>query len=168
MVEALRFEPSGRVPNGPLPVLVHRGALPAGASARDHEALFARHGWTNAWVNGVYPFHHYHATAHEVLGICGGRATLRLGGEDGRDVEVAAGDVVVLPAGTGHRRGAASPDFRVVGAYPDGRDWDLVRADEASDEDVRRAVAAIGRVPVPGRSPVTGESMADVWPRGPA
>ena len=165
MPEALRFGPSGRVPNSALPVLVHRGALPTGAPAGDHEALFARHGWTNAWVNGVYAFHHYHSIAHEVLGICGGHATLRLGGDGGRDVAVAAGDALVLPAGTGHRRMAASADFRVVGAYPGGRDWDLVRADTASEDDVRRAVHAIRRVPVPDRDPVTGGSMAEMWRR---
>ena len=151
--------------NSALPVLLYRGALPAAASAADHEALFARHGWTNAWVDGVYPFHHYHSTSHEVLGICGGRATLRLGGEGGRTVEVAAGDVVVLPAGTGHRLMTASGDLSVVGAYPDGRAWDLIRADATSDEDVRRAVDAIGRVPVPERDPVTGAPMANGWRR---
>ncbi len=167
MPEALRFAPSGRVPNSALPVLVHRGALPAEAAAADHEALFARHGWTNAWVNGVYPFHHYHSTSHEVLGICGGRATLRLGGEGGREVAVAAGDVLVLPAGTGHRRMAASAEFRVVGAYPDGRDWDLIRAESASEDEVLRAVAAIGRLPVPEKDPATGGPMSDLWPGSP-
>ncbi|WP_237480832.1 cupin [Lichenibacterium dinghuense] len=163
MVGLLRFAPSGRVPNSALPVLVHRAALPADAVAGAHEALFARHGWSNAWRNGVYPFHHFHSTAHEVLGICGGRATLRLGGEGGQDVEVAAGDVLVLPAGTGHRRVASADGFSVVGAYPDGRDWDLIRADAATDEDLRRAVAAIAALHLPHRDPVTGEPMGGRW-----
>lgn len=162
MAEALHFAPSGRVPNSGLPVLLYRAALPAGSSAADYEARFARHRWTNAWRDGVYPFHHYHSTAHEVLAISAGRATLRLGGEGGQDVAVAAGDVLVLPAGTGHKRIAASEDFQVVGAYPDGRDWDLIRADQASEEDVRRALANIARVPVPEKDPVTGEAM-DLW-----
>ncbi|RYC31627.1 cupin [Lichenibacterium minor] len=165
MADALHFAPSGRVPNSALPVLVHRGALAPDAPAQAHEALFMRHGWTGAWRNGVYPFHHFHATAHEVLGICGGRATLRLGGEGGRDVAVAAGDVLVLPAGTGHRRVGASEGFGVVGAYPDGCAWDLIRADGATEDDLRRAVAAIAAVPVPARDPVTGDPMAGIWRR---
>ena len=165
MAERLFFPPSGPVPNSALPVLLHRGSLAAGDGAASYEARFARHGWANAWRNGVYPFHHFHSTAHEVLGICGGRATLRLGGEGGRDVEVAAGDVVVLPAGTGHRRLSASPDFRVVGAYPDGRGWDLVRAEEASEADLRAARTNIAAVPMPARDPATGMPMADVWGR---
>lgn len=164
MVEHLRFAPSGRVPNSPLPVLVHRGALPAEAGEEAHEALFARNGWSNAWRNGVFPFHHFHSTSHEVLGVCGGRATLRLGGAAGRDVEVDAGDVLVLPAGTGHCRLASSAGFRVVGAYPDGRAWDLLRADEISDEDARRAVERIARLPSPRRDPVKGEAPAG-WTR---
>ena len=166
MQEALHFARSGPVPNSRLPVILHRGALEAAASASVYEKLFARHGWSNAWRNGVYPFHHFHSTSHEVLGIARGRAVLRIGGERGRDVPVLAGDVVILPAGTGHRRISSEGAFLVVGAYPDGRAWDLLEADSLSEEDVVHAERLIATLPVPARNPVTGEPMSSVWTAG--
>ena len=57
---------------------------------------------------------------------------MRLGGEHGRDFIVEAGDVVVIPAGVGHKNLGATRQFGVVGAYPDGRPCDLLRAGQAN------------------------------------
>src|SRR5262245_12284974 len=120
-IETAHFADDGRVPNNRLPVIVYRGAIAPDADdpARSFEATFAQHRWSNSWRNGIYGYHHYHSTAHEVLGIARGHARVRLGGESGRDFDLAAGDVVVLPAGTGHKRLSASRDLEVVGAYPE-------------------------------------------------
>ena len=88
----------------PLPLIVRRGAVPPSEhdAVRTFKATFARNGWTNAWIDGIHEFHHYHSNAHEVLGIVSGSAPVRFGGEDGELVGVTAGDVVVIPAGVAH------------------------------------------------------------------
>jgi uncharacterized protein YjlB len=146
------FEDDGAIPNSPLPVLVYRD-VPEARDAADCEALFARQGWLGAWRDGIFSFHHFHSTAHEVLGIVAGSASVVLGGPSvGRQFEVGPGDVLVLPAGTGHFN-AGSSDLLVVGAYPDGMDWDIRRGDPAEHDE---AVANIRAVPLPGADPVLG------------
>jgi uncharacterized protein YjlB len=152
-VDTYTFDDDGAVPNSALPVILYQGALDAGAGARAHEELFAHHGWLGAWRNGIYPFHHFHSTAHEVLGIARGSATVVLGGPGGRRFELSAGDVVVLPAGTGHCNAGSSPDLVVVGAYPNGMRWDLRRGDPGEREEV---LSNIARVPMPEQDPVAG------------
>ena len=151
-IEEHRFADDGHVPNNPqLPLVVYRGVLDTGADAdRSCAALFARHGWTGGWRNGIYAYHHYHSTAHEVLGIVAGSARVRLGGESGRTLDLGAGDVVVIPAGVAHKCEAASPDLVVVGAYPRGQipDSRQARAQERAGALKRNAA-----VPLPAADP---------------
>jgi uncharacterized protein YjlB len=158
--EILRFPPSGGIPNHPhLPVLFYRGALAAKAGPAAHEALFTRSGWPSQWRDGVYGFHHFHTTAHEVLGIAGGGAQLLLGGTSGRAVTVAAGDVVLLPAGTGHWLLEAAGGFLVVGAYPPGQSADIERG-PATAAMIRR----IATLPFPESGPVgSDETYGRLW-----
>jgi uncharacterized protein YjlB len=158
--EAWRAPPGASIPNHPsFAVLLYRGVQAAAAGAEACCALFAANGWRGSWVDGVFAFHHFHSTSHEVLGVVAGRATLELGGPQGRAFEVAAGDVVVLPAGTGHRRASSSPGFTVVGAYPAGQeDYDLLRGDDP--EEVAAARERIRRLGAPPRDPVGGEGVA--------
>jgi uncharacterized protein YjlB len=95
-----------------------------------------------------------------------GRITLRLGGEGGTDVELTAGDVLVLPAGTSHTRLRHSADSHMVGGYPEGRDWDLIRDEEVTEAEARAAVKLIGSLPIPARDPVTGGPMTP-WREAP-
>ena len=151
------FSGDGAVPNSPLPLLLYRGVvkLDENDPAATIERLFTENGWTGTWRNGIYPFHHYHSTAHEVLGIARGSAVVRFGGERGRDVEVEAGDVVVIPAGVGHKRQSASDDFLVVGAYPPDMEADLIKADPADYEAAQKRIAEL---PMPRTDPVTGKT----------
>lgn len=155
------FADDGRVPNSALPLLVMRAAVPADAAAI--EAVFARNGWTGAWRDGIYPFHHFHSTAHEVLGVARGRARVRFGGPQGAALDVAAGDVVVIPAGVGHCNEGADADFLVVGAYPGGAEWDVRRGDPGERDEVLRNLAA---VELPDTDPVGGAegALRRLWP----
>ena len=116
-------------------------------------SLTSEWGLHPALRDGIFPFHHFHSTAHEVLGIAAGTAGVVLGGPQGRRFELSAGDVVVLPAGTGHRNVGSSSDLLVVGAYPDGMRWDLRRGDPGEHDEV---LANIERVPIPDEDPVHG------------
>jgi len=160
-VETFSFADDGVVPNNPaLPLVVYRGALVEGGDrATACEAMFTRHGWPDAWRNGIYGHHHYHSTAHEVLGIAAGNARVRLGGEDGQTVELRAGDVVVIPAGVAHKRESASADLLVIGAYPRGQRPDLCRAEASGHDGAHdRALGRISAVPLPAADPVTGRA----------
>lgn len=150
----LRFQDDGSIPNhAELPLLVYRQAADAAGRPEVMEDLFSRHGWGDGWRNGVFDYHHYHSTAHEVLGVYGGSATIQFGGERGERLEVSAGDVVVIPAGVGHKRIESSSDFAVVGAYPKGQSADIGygRAGERPG-----VLENIRRVPLPAADPVAG------------
>ncbi|MGZ4214537.1 MAG: cupin domain-containing protein [Solirubrobacteraceae bacterium] len=161
-LEKFTFADDGGIPNSALPVLVYRGALPRDAGAAAYEDLFAGNGWLGAWRDGIYPFHHFHSTSHEVLGIASGTASVVLGGPQGSRVELAAGDVVVLPAGTGHCNAGSGPGLLVVGAYPNGMRWDLRRGDPAEHAEV---LANIARVPAADTDPVGGRDgpLVELW-----
>jgi uncharacterized protein YjlB len=156
----LHLKPNGWMPNSSLPVLLYRNAMPASPDLGDDladkmERLFTANQWPPQWRNGVYDFHHYHSTAHEVLGFAAGHADLVLGGEGGEPITVHAGDVAVLPAGTGHCRIIASDDFLVVGAYPENEHWDICRT-AATPEVLER----MRHVRFPASDPLTGASGA--------
>jgi uncharacterized protein YjlB len=154
--QVFTFEDDGTIPNSRLPLLVYRGAVPADAVAI--ERMFAANRWPPAWRDGVHPFHHFHSTAHEVLGVARGEASVLFGGPGGQVLTVRAGDVVVVPAGVAHCNQGQSGDLLIVGAYPDnGPGPDLRRGKPGEHDAAARAVTA---VPVPAADPVTGPEGA--------
>jgi uncharacterized protein YjlB len=162
--ETALFKDDGVIPNNRLNPLLYRGVLATGGNgpATRVVQLFAANNWTNSWRNGIYPFHHYHSTSHEVLGVYSGSAKVRLGGEQGEDFDVRAGDVIVIPACIGHKNLGASDDFGVVGAYPDGRSWDLLTGKPGERPQADRNIAAL---PVPENDPVYGADgpLRGIW-----
>jgi uncharacterized protein YjlB len=163
-IEEYRFSEDGHVPNNPwLPAVIYRGVLEVGpGAAAACKALFASNHWGAAWVDGIYAHHHYHSTAHEVLGIAAGSVRVRLGGEHGKLLELGAGDVVVIPAGVAHKNEGASPDLTVVGAYPGGKNPDMLRP---AVQERERASHNIAEVTLPVCDPVYGSSgpLLDRW-----
>jgi uncharacterized protein YjlB len=146
------------MPNSRLPVVIYRKVLEG--AARGFDSLFRANGWTGTWRDGVYDYDHFHSNAHEVLGVDSGRATIQLGGDEGQAVEVEAGDVLILPAGTGHRRISKSADFSVSGAYPPGQErYDLCRS-RTPEAELR-----IGKTPLPATDPVSGQDgeLPKLW-----
>jgi uncharacterized protein YjlB len=149
-----QFADDGAVPNNRLPFLVYRGVIDARDRTAAIEKTFQKNGWGHGlWHNGIYPFTHYHSQIHEVLGIAVGRARVRFGGRSGEELDVEAGDVAVLPAGTGHQRISATPDLLVIGAYPPDGHYDLCRGTSAEHA---RALETIPRVPLPQSDPLFG------------
>jgi len=152
-LETWNAPPGDRIPNHPrFPVLIYH-------EVEDAPELFAQHGWGGSWVNGVFDFHHFHSTSHEALAVVAGGATLELGGPQGESFDLGPGDVLVLPAGTGHRRATARAGFTVVGAYPRGQEnYDLLRGDDPAEvEAARRRIEALGPPP---QDPVGGEGIS--------
>lgn len=160
--ETYRFADDGRIPNSRLPVLVYHGVEAVAAGPAAGEGLFARHHWGGSWRNGILGFHHFHSTAHETLGVVAGTAAVILGGPNGRRFDVGPGDVLVVPAGTGHCNAGSSADLLVIGAYPRGQHWDLRRGDPAEHDEV---LANIARVPLPEADPALGPDgpLVELW-----
>lgn len=154
----------GIFPNNKLPVILYRGIILF--SGKDEaviiEDIFYDNRWVNSWRNGIYGFHHYHSTAHEVLGVYEGSARVQLGGEKGKIFELEKGDVVLIPAGVAHKNLGSSNDFRVVGAYPEGQSWDM---NYGRKGDRPTADQNILNVPLPELDPVLGKDgpVIQLW-----
>jgi uncharacterized protein YjlB len=160
------FADDGLVPNNPMPLLVYKGAIAIDNAHPEKtiEGLFGANGWGEMWRNGVYDYLHYHATVHEALGVAHGRARVRFGGDRGKELEISAGDVAILPAGTGHQCLSASEDFCVIGAYPPGPKMQITRP---TPENHEKALKTIPQVKIPATDPVMGADgpLSRLWQR---
>lgn len=154
-------KPQGMLPNSRFPLLVHRNGIPGGGE----DAVIARfreNGWYNNWrYPGIYTYRHFHSTTHECLGCARGWMEVELFGENGVQVRILAGDVIVLPAGVSHIMTGHSEDVQMVGGYPDGRDWDNVQQAHLTEVTRRASAKRIMMLPIPARDPATGKPMQE-------
>ena len=164
-METLKLEENGNFPNNQeLPVLVYKNVFDftGGNPASTIEKVFAENNWGGSWRDGIYNFQHYHSTAHEALGIYGGWAEVQLGGPGNKPVHIEKGDLVVLPAGTAHKKINSGDGFAVVGAYPDGQTWDM---NYGKDGEFPKTKQNIANVALPKYDPVFGKNgkMFEYW-----
>jgi uncharacterized protein YjlB len=154
-VLAFQLRGDDLIPNSRLPLLIYRHAfnMTGAGDPGVLEKAFQANGWEGCWRNGIYSYHHYHSTAHEVLGVFRGTARVQFGGDRGRTQQLNAGDVVIIPAGVAHKNLESSDDFGVVGAYPAGQEPDMCYGEQGERP---KAGERIARVPIPDTDPVHG------------
>jgi uncharacterized protein YjlB len=146
----------GKFPNNfrfPLVIYRHALNLPRHDPASAIEELLEENDWRNSWRDGIYTYHHYHSNTHEVLVVFSGSAEVQFGGPKGVIQEIAIGDVIVIPAGVAHKNLGSNDSFGIVGAYPEGRDFDICRGRK---NERPKADERIARVPMPKADPVYG------------
>jgi len=157
-VQSFFLKEDGQTPNNPtLPVIFYQNAFDGeggGQSPEDIEGAFKSHGWTTGWTGDVHDELHYHSNTHEVLGVRRGSGTILAGGDSGQRLEVKPGDVILLPAGTGHMKVDSSDDFEVIGAYPDGAEPNKIKHDPAKAAQAKHTISNVG---IPQLDPVFGE-----------
>jgi uncharacterized protein YjlB len=164
---AIRFRDDGSTPNHPRwPLVVYRGVVELPRlldPAAVWEDIFESHGWGDTWRGEIYDFLHYHSRIHEALGIARGSAKVRFGGNKGRIVTLKAGDLAILPAGTGHQCLWASKTFLAIGAYPPFGTYDECLPGDGQHD---RAVRTIRRAGRPRQDPVFGSKglLLKAWP----
>ncbi|KAH8426205.1 cupin domain-containing protein [Aspergillus melleus] len=129
------------------PLMIYHQAF--NASSSDLAARFEEVGEVMPqWVYSMYRQTHYHSTTHEVLGVVDGRARLCFGGErnpDRFEPTVEKGDLIIVPAGVGHRLLediGNGREFTMVGAYPRGKEWDMCYG-QPGEEDKARNIQAL-------------------------
>ncbi|CAF1254076.1 unnamed protein product [Rotaria sp. Silwood1] len=147
--------------NNHLSVIVYRQVFDSKTvSASKWEQLFKENNFGKSWRDGIFSFHHYHSTAHEALGCYGGRAQVRLGGDNEqvrKDIELVSGDCILIPVGVAHKNIGQDNDFAVVGAYDiDGKNYDMNYGKNA--EERRKAEENIKQVRIPRMDPIVGEN----------
>src|SRR6267378_2638813 len=167
LVLAHLLKEAGAIPNNPiLPLLIHQNALrlPQQGAPSNIERLVKSHQWGGTWRNGIYTYHHYHSTAHEVLAVFAGMATVQFGGNKGITQALRRGDVVIIPAGVAHKNLRSSKDFAVVGAYPEGQEPEI---NYGKASELARAEQNIARLPLPEADPIYGEDgpLMEHWRR---
>lgn len=151
-------------PNSHLPVIHYRAAIdvPFFRPAHAIEKLFDSNGWTNNQEGGIYAYHHYHSNTHEAVGVYKGQTVILLGGENGKQIVIHKGDVLVIPAGVAHKNMGNEKDVYCVFGYPEGREFDMNYGNPGERPGTDKQIA---EVPVPDSDPIAGEGqgVAEIW-----
>lgn len=160
-----KIEANGNIPNNSkYPLMIYKGAFLIHPDDNPNviKTVFAQNGYSNAWIDGIIDYQHYHSNTHEVLGVFSGKAEVQFGGEHGVCIELDKGDVVLIPAGVAHKRLSASADLLVVGAYPKGADYNLLKGTADELEEAKKEIA---KVPEPDNDPVYGSKghLFECW-----
>jgi uncharacterized protein YjlB len=158
------FPPERNHPNNlTLPVLYYTQALQFAEDAEnDVKELFESNGWTNSWSGQIDETYHYHSKAHKVIAVVQGDCMLQLGGDDGNIQKVLKGDVLVVPAGVALKKIVSSPDFKVVGAHPQGQECDKSTCDA---DQFQKAKEESLQASLPDHDPVFGDKgpVREIW-----
>lgn len=145
---------NGRIPNSDLPLTVYKGAIDT--DVVDFEAVLRNHGWIPEWHSsiGLYPAQHFHSDAHELIAVTRGSLFGEFGGPGGVRLLLAAGDVIVIPAGVGHFGLEITSDLRLTGAFPLGHSIHDFRLGHPSE--YAQVFAASRKVSIPPFDPIYG------------
>jgi len=158
----------GAFPNNTLlPLLLYKQAFPS-TDEEDSDTIkeiLETNGWSNTWIDSIISEHHFHSNTHEVLVCLQGSARVQFGGPNGITLIFEKGDVVVIPAGVAHKKADDSSDFRCMGAYPDGQDYDM---NYGKSEDRARVDENIKKVERPSNDPLYGSDgpLTKNWSSG--
>ncbi|KAH0832725.1 hypothetical protein AYO21_00369 [Fonsecaea monophora] len=122
--ETYYLGPNKHCPNNDMPVLIYRDCLPLPLSEAKTTEFLESHAWEKKGTWGHIAYRHFHPNTHECYGIFQGESRILVGcgtndTSGGEEIEVHAGDVIVLPAGTGHCCLQSSTDYRYIGVYPE-------------------------------------------------
>ena len=162
-MEQFLLKDDGVFPNSRFPALLYKGVLdiPLLFPAAHVKNVFEKNGWSNNWDAGIFEYHHYHSITHEVLGIYKGRTKVQLGGPAGKIIFIEKGDVLVIPAGVAHKNMGAENSVGVIGAYPEGRDYDM---NYGKPGERPRTDQNIKKVPVPSGDPLGWKNgLTQIW-----
>ncbi|KAI8962595.1 RmlC-like cupin domain-containing protein [Daldinia sp. FL1419] len=129
LIPAHGLIPNTSIQNKPL-LHYHEAFPPSSLTASAIESHLTTIGVVEPqWRFTMYSTTHFHSSTHELLCISSGKAKLCFGGEDNPEKvekEVKQGDVLVVPAGVGHRLlEDPTGGFEMVGSYPKGYSWDM-------------------------------------------
>ncbi|KAH7072116.1 RmlC-like cupin domain-containing protein [Paraphoma chrysanthemicola] len=160
--------PHSHLPNTSThPLIIYHSVYPAHTSPSLIETHLRTTSLVPAWRYTMYTTTHYHSSTHEVLCVYAGRARLLFGGEGNPgkvEVVVGKGDVLVVPAGVGHRlledlAGDGEEGYMMVGAYPRGCSWDMCYGKEEEEGERKR----VGEVKWLEKDPMYGDDGPVVW-----